>query len=142
MNQKVYLLVACTALLAVISLHSPVLVFCLLLSGLVTLCVQALGIYLHIPQKYILCVISVVSLICSVFLLDNFIEPAQAQFFKRAEDFFTNNLTQGTSNGGNTTAAVSLVFNVFRAIYLLYIAVALMGVINAMRKDRRLAKCR
>jgi len=136
MNQKVYLLVACTALLAVISLHSPVLVFCLLLSGLVTLCVQALGIYLHIPQKYILlCQISVVSLICSVFLLDNFIEPAQAQFFKRAEDFFTNNLTQGTSNGGNTTAAVSLVFNVLRAIYLLYIAVALIGVINAVRKD-------
>lgn len=136
MKGKVYLLAACAALLTVISLQSPVLVLCLLLSGLMAISIQVTGHYLHIPKRYILwCQILVIGLVCSGFWLDNFIEPAQAQFFQRAEDFFTNNLTQGTANGGNTSTAVKLVFNVLRAIYLLYIAVALIGVINAVRKD-------
>ncbi|MGF2015691.1 MAG: hypothetical protein RMX25_029950, partial [Nostoc sp. DedVER01b] len=67
--------------------------------------------------------------------LDAFAAPAEAQFFKKAEDFFQNTLTSGSSNGSNTQLAVGLVFNVLRALYLLYIAVALIGVVNAVRKD-------
>ena len=62
-------------------------------------------------------------------------EPAQAQFFKKAEDFFLYNLTQGLEGGNTTVSAVSLVFNVLRAIYLLYIAISLIGVVNSLRKD-------
>ncbi|OKH14696.1 hypothetical protein FACHB389_35865, partial [Nostoc calcicola FACHB-389] len=31
--------------------------------------------------------------------------------------------------------AVSLIFNILRALFLLYIAISLVGVINAVRKD-------
>ncbi len=61
--------------------------------------------------------------------------PAQAQFFKKAEDFFKTSLTQGLSENQNSTLAISLIFNILRAIYLLYIAVSLINIINAVRKD-------
>ena len=73
--------------------------------------------------------------IFSGFWLDYFADPAQAQFFKKAEDFFQNTLTQGTGTTNNTQAPISLVFNILRAIYLLYIAGSLVSVINAVRKD-------
>jgi len=73
--------------------------------------------------------------IFSGFWLDYFADPAQAQFFKKAEDFFQNTLTQGTGTTNNTQAPISLVFNILRAIYLLYIAGSLISVINAVRKD-------
>jgi hypothetical protein len=54
--------------------------------------------------------------------------PAQAQFFQNAEDFFN---TTFTSSG----AAVPIVFNTLRALYIVYLAVAFIGVFNSVRQD-------
>jgi hypothetical protein len=76
-----------------------------------------------------------IALVTSTLWLNFLAEPANAQFFKKAEDFFQNTLTQGSTTTDNTRTAISLVFNVLRAIYLLYIAGSLIGIINAVRKD-------
>ncbi|BAY13468.1 hypothetical protein [Calothrix sp. NIES-2098] len=127
---------ACAVLVSVISLNSPILLFCLLVGSLIAIITQQIGQQFNLPKrKIILLQILAAIALLSVFWLDYFAAPAQAQFFKKAEDFFQNTLTQGSSNGGNTQLAVGLVFNVLRALYLLYIAVALIGVVNAVRKD-------
>ncbi|MEM7553912.1 MAG: hypothetical protein AAF378_07395 [Cyanobacteria bacterium P01_A01_bin.84] len=129
-------LVALAVLLSVISIKSPFLVLCLLLSSLVVVVVQQIGKKISLPKKWLIVVqCLVVGAILSAFWLDYFAAPAQAQFFRKAEDFFKNTLTQDVTEGEGTQAAVSLVFNVLRALYLLYIAVALIGVVNAVRKD-------
>lgn len=61
-------------------------------------------------------------------LLNLFASPAHAQFFQSAEDFFN---TTFTSSG----AAVPIVFNTLRALYIVYLAVAFIGVFNAVRQD-------
>lgn len=133
--ESVPFLIAVAVFLSVVSLKSPVLLFCLLLGSL-------LGIVIHLGQRVnlakpwvVFCQILAVSLVLSLFWLDYFAFPAQAQFFGKAESFFRNTLTQGTETNSNTQTAVSLIFNVLRAIYLLYIAGSLVGVINAVRKD-------
>lgn len=124
------------ALLGVILLNSPSFFFCLLMSGLMIGIIQQIGERSGLPKRWLLLIqILTVIAIFSGFWLDYFADPAQAQFFKKAEDFFQNNLTQGSTTNENTRAAISLVFNVLRAIYLLYIAGSLIGVINAVRKD-------
>lgn len=136
--ESVPFLIACAVFLSVISLKSPILLFCLLVGSLITIIIQQIGQQVHLPRRsLILLQILAVAFVLSLFWLDYFAVPAQAQFFKRAEDFFNNTLTQddGTNNNTNAQAAVSLIFNVLRALYLLYIAVALIGVINAVRKD-------
>lgn len=136
--ESVPFLIACAVFLSVISLKSPILLFCLLVGSLITIIIQQIGQQVHLPRRsLILLQILAVAMVLSLFWLDYFAVPAQAQFFKRAEDFFNNTLTQddGTNNNTNAQAAVSLIFNVLRALYLLYIAVALIGVINAVRKD-------
>lgn len=55
--------------------------------------------------------------------------PVYAQFFQGAEDFFTE--TFGETAG----ETIPIVFGVLRALFLLYIAVALIRVINAARND-------
>jgi hypothetical protein len=60
--------------------------------------------------------------------LNLFATPAQAQFFQSAEDFFN---TTFTSSG----AAVPIVFNTLRALYIVYLAVAFIGVFNSVRQD-------
>ncbi|BAY24377.1 hypothetical protein NIES2100_41720 [Calothrix sp. NIES-2100] len=134
--ESIPFLLACAVLLSVISLKSPVLLFCLLMGSLITIVIQRLGEAITIPKSQLipLQILAAVTLL-SIFWLDYFAAPAQGQFFKKAEDFFQNTLTQGTSNAGGTQLAVGLVFNVLRALYLLYIAVALIGVVNAVRKD-------
>ncbi|MFH7027923.1 MAG: hypothetical protein ACHBN1_21625 [Heteroscytonema crispum UTEX LB 1556] len=134
--ESVPFLLACAVFLSVVSLNSPILLFCLLFGSLSAIVIQQVGQQVNLPRRsLILLQILAVAVILSLFWLDYFAFPAQAQFFKKAEDFFKNNLTQGLTATGNTQAAVSLVFNVLRALYLLYIAVSLIGVINAVRKD-------
>jgi hypothetical protein len=129
-------LLACVVFLIAISFKSPVLLFCLLVSGLIILNFQKIGQQVNIPKRWlILLQILAVSLVLSLFWLDFFATPASAQFFGKAENFFKNTLTQGAENNSGTQTAVSLIFNVLRGIYLLYIAVSLIGVINAVRKD-------
>ncbi|RAM51740.1 MAG: hypothetical protein C6Y22_09975 [Hapalosiphonaceae cyanobacterium JJU2] len=134
--ESVPFIIACAVFLSVISLKSPILLFCLVFGSLVAVVIHKIGHEVNLPKRYlILLQILGVALIFSLFWLDYLAEPAQAQFFKKAEDFFKNTLTQGADTGNNTQAAVSLVFNVLRALYLLYIAVSLIGVMNAVRKD-------
>lgn len=135
--ESVPFLIACAVFLSVISLKSPVLLFCLLVGSLITIIIQQIGHQVHLPKRsLILLQILAVAIVLSLFWLDYFAVPAQAQFFKRAEDFFQKNLTtSGDAATNSGTQAVSLIFNVLRALYLLYIAVSLIGVINAVRKD-------
>ncbi|MBW4446013.1 MAG: hypothetical protein KME38_03795 [Spirirestis rafaelensis WJT71-NPBG6] len=134
--ESVPFLIACAVFLSVISLKSPILLFCLLVGSLITIIIQQIGQQVHLPKRsLILLQILAVAIVLSLFWLDYFAVPAQAQFFKRAEDFFKLNLTTQGDAANNGTQAVSLIFNVLRAIYLLYIAVSLVGVINAVRKD-------
>lgn len=135
--ESVPFLIACVVFLSVISLKSPILLFCLLFGSLIAVVIHTIGQQMDLPRQWLIPLqILAVVIVLSLFWLDYFADPAQAQFFRRAEDFFKNNLTQGTTtNTTGTQAAVSLIFNVLRAIYLLYIAVSLIGVINAVRKD-------
>lgn len=119
-----------------LTFQSPMLLFCLVCSTLVVKTIHTIGKQVYLPKgKIVICQILGVSAILCLFWLDYFAIPAQAQFFGKAESFFQNTLTQGAESTGNTQIAVSLIFNVLRAIYLLYIAVSLVGVINAVRKD-------
>ncbi|WP_337885748.1 hypothetical protein [Fischerella thermalis] len=134
--ESVPFLIACAVFLSVISLKSPILIFCLVFGSLSAVLLHKIGQQFNLPKRYIILLQMLgLAIIFSAFWLDYFADPAQAQFFRKAEDFFKNTLTQGAATGSNTQAAVSLVFNVLRALYLLYIAVSLIGVINAVRKD-------
>jgi hypothetical protein len=134
--ESVPFLIACAVFLSVVSLNSPILLFCLLFGSLIAIVIHQIGQQVNLPkQQLILLQIIAAVVVLSLFWLDYFAAPAQAQFFKRAEDFFRNTLTQDSATNSGTQAAVSLIFNVLRAIYLLYIAVSLVGVINAVRKD-------
>ncbi|BDA72922.1 hypothetical protein RIVM261_011910 [Rivularia sp. IAM M-261] len=139
MLESIPFFIACIVLLSVISLKSPILLFCLLAGSLISIVLHQIGRQVNLPRRQVIFLqVVAVSVILACFWLDYFADPAQAQFFKRAEDFFRNNLTQSNTNTTNTTgtqAAISLIFNVLRALYLLYIAVALIGVINAVRRD-------
>jgi heme A synthase len=136
LGQYVPFILACAVLLSIISLNSASLIFGLLVSILMVVFIQQIGQRMHISPPWLLLIqILVAAVILSGFWLDYSAAPAQAQFFKKAEDFFQNTLTQGSTTTDNTRTAVSLVFNVLRAIYLLYIAGSLIGVINAVRKD-------
>jgi hypothetical protein len=135
--ESVPFLLACAVFLSVISLKSPVLLFCLVFGSFIAITIQQIGQQVNIPQRWRIALqILAPIMILSVFWLDYLSTPAQAQFFGRAEKFFKTNLAQGsTTNTSGTETAVSLIFNVLRGIYLLYIAVSLIGVINAVRKD-------
>ncbi|WP_414526591.1 hypothetical protein [Nodularia chucula] len=129
-------LLAGAVFLSVISFTSPMLLFCLLASGLISMILQQIGQQLHLSKRWVITLqILAISVILSIFWLDYFALAAHAQFFGRAENFFRNTLTQDAGGDANGQTAVSLIFNVLRAIYLLYIAVSLIGVINAVRKD-------
>ena len=55
-------------------------------------------------------------------------EPAHAQFFNNAQTFFTNTFTASGT-------AIPLVFNTLRALYIIYLAIAFIGVFNSVRQD-------
>jgi hypothetical protein len=62
-------------------------------------------------------------------ILTTFAYPAHAQFFGGAEDWMQTNF------GANAGDAIPLVFNVLRGLFLLYVAISLVKVINAARQD-------
>ena len=136
LRQFIPFLLVCSIFLSVILLKSPSLLFCLLVSIVTTATIQYFGRQLGCSTRSLIPLQMLVTVgIFSGFWLDYFADPAQAQFFKKAEDFFQNTLTQGAGTTNNTQAPISLVFNILRAIYLLYIAGSLVSVINAVRKD-------
>ncbi|MEH2038307.1 MULTISPECIES: hypothetical protein [unclassified Nostoc] len=132
--ESVPFLIACAVLVSVISLKSPILLFCLLVGSLIAVITQQIGQQVNLPRRsLILLQILAAAIVLSLYWLDWFAAPAQAQFFGEAEKFFKKTLTANNAGAGDTP--VSLIFNVLRAIYLLYIAISLVGVINAVRKD-------
>jgi uncharacterized membrane protein len=134
--ESVPFLIACAVLVSVISLKSPILVFCLLVGSLIAVVIQQIGQQVNLPRRsLILLQILAAAIVLSLYWLDWFAAPAQAQFFGEAERFFKRNLGGASTAGGGSETAISLIFNVLRAIYLLYIAISLVGVINAVRKD-------
>ncbi|MCC5611313.1 hypothetical protein LC612_32350 [Nostoc sp. CHAB 5834] len=129
--ESVPFLIACAVLVSVISLKSPILLFCLLVGSLIAVIIQQIGQQVNLPRRSLIILqILAAAVILSLYWLDWFAAPAQAQFFGEAERFFKRNL-----GGADGETAISLIFNVLRAIYLLYIAISLVGVINAVRKD-------
>ena len=134
--ESVPFLIACAVFVSVISLKSPILLFCLLVGSLIAVITQQIGQQFNLPKRSLIVLqILAAAIVLSLYWLDWFAAPAQAQFFGEAEKFFKNNLRGQGENATNGEAAVSLIFNVLRAIYLLYIAISLVGVINAVRKD-------
>ena len=135
LTESVPFLIACAVFLSIVSLHSPILLFCLLSGSLIVVVMQQIQERFNLPKPQLTALqILAIALLLSVFWLDYFAAPAQAQFFGKAEDFFKNTLTEGANDSGTNTA-VSLVFNVLRALFLLYIAISLISVVNAVRKD-------
>ncbi|NET45877.1 hypothetical protein [Okeania sp. SIO2B3] len=57
--------------------------------------------------------------------------PANAQFFNAAEEFFTT-----TFSDSIPTEIITVIFGVLRALILLYLAIALIQIINAARQDQ------
>ena len=135
LTESVPFLIACAVFLSVISLHSPMLLFCLLSGSLILVVTQQISWRFNLSKRQTIGLqILAIALLLAVFWLDYFAAPAQAQFFGKAEDFFKTTLTEGSNDSGTNTA-VSLVFNVLRALFLLYIAISLISVVNAVRKD-------
>ncbi|MEH2059729.1 MAG: hypothetical protein V7K97_26950 [Nostoc sp.] len=135
--ESVPFLIACAVFVSVISLRSPILLFCLLVGSLIAVITQQIGQQFNLPRRSLIGLqILAAAILLSLYWLDCFAAPAQAQFFGEAEKFFKKTLQDGSgANAGGSDTAVSLIFNVLRAIYLLYIAISLVGVINAVRKD-------
>jgi hypothetical protein len=60
--------------------------------------------------------------------------PASAQFFQAAQQWMTSSFATGT-NSQQISTVVTLVFNVLRALFLLYVGISLVGIIQAARND-------
>jgi hypothetical protein len=61
------------------------------------------------------------------------VEPAHAQFFQSTETWLTSKFNIGGGTGGGS--AVSIVFNVLRAIFVIYLGISLVRVIQSARND-------
>ncbi|MCV3215612.1 hypothetical protein OGM63_19195 [Plectonema radiosum NIES-515] len=68
------------------------------------------------------------TLVGALFLLDALSTPANAQFFQGAETWMTGEFTSAGE-------AIPLVFNVLRGLFLLYLGISLVKVIQAARQD-------
>lgn len=69
-----------------------------------------------------------------VFVLDFASAPANAQFFNNAQTWMNNSF--GTAAGNpQTTQVINLFFNVLRGLFLLYVGVALVQIVQAARND-------
>ena len=65
--------------------------------------------------------------------LDALCTPANAQFFEKAEGFVKDNFVSQNAAGIDT--AVSLVFNLLRALLLIYLGIALISILISMRNN-------
>lgn len=74
-------------------------------------------------------------LVGAVFLLDYTAFPADAQFFNQTEGWLRSSFPMNGGTGAGGTDIYKLVFNTLRAIFVLYLAVALVRVIAAARND-------
>lgn len=81
-------------------------------------------------KKYNVNVLAILSAFVSVvFIIDLAAAPANAQFFQGAETWMSGAFP------GIDAAVVTLFFNVLRAIFLLYLGISIVKVIQAARQD-------
>jgi hypothetical protein len=73
---------------------------------------------------------AILTVVC---VLDFAAAPAHAQFFNNAQDWM--NETFGDDGNAQTTAVVDLFFNVLRGLFLLYVGISLVRVVQAARND-------
>ncbi|MGD2184382.1 hypothetical protein [Lusitaniella coriacea] len=66
--------------------------------------------------------------VASTIAIGLFAPPAAAQFFQSAEDWMSQQFPDAAD-------VVPVVFNVLRGLFVLYVGIALVKVINAMRDD-------
>ena len=87
--ESVPFLIACAVFLSVVSLNCPILLFAMLVGSLIVVIIHQIGQQVNLPKRSLIILqVLAVAVILSLFWLDYFAAPAQAQFFKRAEDFF------------------------------------------------------
>lgn len=73
------------------------------------------------------------AILAIIFVLDFAHAPADAQFFQNAEQWMSGIFTNAAN--GQTDTVVTLFFNVLRALFLLYLGVAIIRIIQAARND-------
>ncbi|MCC5611999.1 hypothetical protein LC612_36030 [Nostoc sp. CHAB 5834] len=74
---------------------------------------------------------AILTVVC---VLDFAAAPAEAQFFNNAQTWM--NGAFGTAAGnGQTTAVITLFFNVLRGLFLLYVGISLVRIVQAARND-------
>jgi hypothetical protein len=67
-------------------------------------------------------------LVCTFFVIDALAKRAQAQFFQNAETWMTGQFA-------GAGEAIPLVFNVLRGLFILYLGISLVRVVQAGRQD-------
>ena len=88
-TESIPFLITLTVFIGVVSLHSPILLFCLLSGSLIAVIMQQISWRFNLPKHQLIGLqIFAIALLLTVFWLDYFAAPAQAQFFGIAEDFF------------------------------------------------------
>ncbi|MGF2037493.1 MAG: hypothetical protein RMZ43_019605 [Nostoc sp. CmiVER01] len=73
------------------------------------------------------------ALLSIIFLLDFASAPADAQFFNNAQTWM--NGAFGNAGNGQTQAVITLFFNVLRGLFLLYVGISLVRIVQAARND-------
>ncbi len=66
--------------------------------------------------------------VAAMFFLNGISQPASAQFFGQAEQWMTGQFPQGGQ-------VIPLVFNVLRGLFILYLGISLVKVVQAARQD-------
>ncbi len=77
----------------------------------------------HYRHVFVVCL-----MLCTTALMLGVNQSANAQFFQGAESYFTSNFSA-------SSAGITVVFAALRALYIIYLAVSLIGAINAARAD-------
>ncbi|MBH8573557.1 hypothetical protein I8752_11135 [Nostocaceae cyanobacterium CENA369] len=73
------------------------------------------------------------AILAVIFLLNFAAAPANAQFFNNAQTWMTTNF--GNANNGQTNAVIVLFFNVLRGLFLLYVGISLVRIVQSARND-------
>ncbi|MBW4642679.1 MAG: hypothetical protein KME52_30050 [Desmonostoc geniculatum HA4340-LM1] len=69
------------------------------------------------------------AIVAVIFMLDFTTAPASAQFLNNAETWMTGAFT------GISAEAIKLIFNVLRGLFLVYLGISLVRIVNAARND-------
>ncbi len=121
-------------MIADISIHHMIMASLAFATGIVALLPKEanslLSNFERMQRKYGINIYTVLfCLVGAVFLLDIAVAPANAQFMQNAEDFFTEYFT------GVNEDIIRYVFAVLRGLFLIYLGIGLIRVVQAARND-------